>query len=337
MKAAIFNGIGQPLAIEDLSDPAPGPGEVVIRVRCCGICGSDLHMTEDRTFGPKPGTVLGHEFSGEVAAIGTGVHRLAIGDHVAVSPLRSCGVCESCRAGQPAWCREMRLQGGGYAEYVAVTERQCFKLPASLLLQEGALVEPLAVAVHAVNLSGLTPGHRVLIVGGGPIGLAVAFWARRLGAASVGVVDLSSTREALAVKLGATAFLSGLPEEVTPKLGAALGGPPDIVFECVGRPGLIEQCVRYVRPRGTVVVLGLCTEPDPWIPFVAIRREARVLFSAFFDVRDFELALDVLSSGATEPRALVTGTVVLAEMPSAFEALRRRTNECKVLVDPRVR
>lgn len=335
MRAAVFKGFGLPLAIESVPDPAAGPGEVVVRVGRCGICGSDLHMTEDRTFGPKPGAILGHEFAGEVTAVGAGVGRIHVGDRVAVSPLRSCGACESCRAGQPAWCAEMRLQGGGYAEYVVATERQCFVLPHETSLEEGALVEPLAVAVHAITLSGLTPGQRVLVVGGGPIGLAVAFWARRLGAGAVGVVDLSPAREELAMQLGATAFLSGPADAMASRLDEALGGAPDLVFECVGRPGLIEQCVRHVRPRGTVVVLGLCTEQDSWIPFVAIRKEARVLFSAFFEVRDFAFAIDVLRSGAPEPRALVTGTVALSNMPSTFEALRRRTNECKVLVNPR--
>jgi (R,R)-butanediol dehydrogenase/meso-butanediol dehydrogenase/diacetyl reductase len=334
MKAAVFKGIGQPLAIETVPDPVPGTGEVIVRVRSCGICGSDLHMTEDPLYGPKPGAVLGHEFAGEIAAVGAGVARLAVGERVAVAPIRSCGACASCAAGRPAWCPEMRLQGGGYAEYVVAAERQCFTLPSAMATQDGALVEPLAVAVHAVTLADLEPGARVLVVGGGPIGLAVTFWARRLGAKAVGVVDLAPEREELARAVGATAFFAGGQDEIAPRLEGVLGGPPDVVFECVGRPGLIGQCVSYVRPRGTVVVLGLCTEPDPWVPFAAVRKEARVQFSAFFEQRDFEFALDALAAGAAEPRALVTATVPLATMPEAFEALRRRTRECKVLVDP---
>ncbi|MGI4876499.1 MAG: zinc-dependent alcohol dehydrogenase, partial [Janthinobacterium lividum] len=190
MKAVVMQGLRQPLVVETVADPAPATGELVVRVGRCGICGSDLHMTEDPAFHRKAGDVLGHEFAGEVVALGRGVEGFVIGDRVAVVPLGSCGHCPSCLAGEPAWCPQMRLQGGGYAEYAVTDPRQCVRLPASASMADGAIIEPLAVALHGVLLAEMKAGDKVLVLGAGPIGLAVAFWARRLGAARVVVQDI---------------------------------------------------------------------------------------------------------------------------------------------------
>jgi (R,R)-butanediol dehydrogenase/meso-butanediol dehydrogenase/diacetyl reductase len=330
MKAAVFKALGRPLAIEDVPEPKPARDEVLIKVGRCGICGSDLHMTAEAEFGAKPGTILGHEFSGEVIEAGAEVQRLKKGDRVAVAPLRSCGHCASCLAGRPAWCAAFALQGGGYAEYATATERQCRVLPKSVSLEDGALVEPLAVSLHGVNLSGLTQGARVVVLGAGPIGLATTFWARRQGAGKIVVRDLIEEPRMLALKEGASAFIPA--REDMRAVTDALGGPADIVFECVGVPGVIAQAIEYVRPRGTVVVLGLCTKPDTFVPFRAVAKEVRIQTSAFFETPDFETVLSTLDQGAAEPHMLITGTVPLADMPTTFEALRHRTTQCKVMV-----
>lgn len=189
MKAVTFQALHQPLAFETLPDPTPGHGELVVKIGRCGICGSDLHMTEDPAFGCRHGDVLGHEFAGEVVALGSGTQGLKTGDLVSVIPLKSCGACEACRRGEVAWCAQFGLQGGGYAEFALTRPNHCIPLPAGLSLADGAIIEPLAVALHGVNLSGFKTGDKVLILGAGPIGLAVAFWARRFGAAKVAVQD----------------------------------------------------------------------------------------------------------------------------------------------------
>lgn len=333
MRAAVVQGLHRPLALADLPDPEPGEGEVVLRVARCGICGSDLHMTEDAAFGACAGDVLGHEFAGEVVALGRGVRGLKTGDRVSAIPIASCGHCASCRAGEPAWCAEMRLQGGGYAEYAAVHARQCIALPESASLADGAIVEPLAVALHGVQLSGLAAGDRVLVLGAGPIGLATAFWARRMGAARVVVQDIARHQEARAAEMGATGFVVD-PDAPVEAAERALGGKADIVFECVGLPGLIAQAVEQVRVKGAVVILGLCTRPDSFVPFRAISKEVRLLTSAFFKRQEYEAALDMLNAGQAAPRALVTDTVPLDRVPETFEALRRRGPQCKVLIAP---
>ncbi len=172
--------------------------------------------------GIQPGAVLGHEFAGEVVELGAATQGFKVGDRVAVAPVRGCGQCPSCRNGEPAWCDSMLLQGGGYAELAVAAGRQCLRLPTATSVEDGALVEPLAVALHGVALSGLSAGARVLILGAGPIGLAVAFWCRRLGATRVGVVDLTPLQADLAREVGATAFIQA-GEDVVSRATAALG------------------------------------------------------------------------------------------------------------------
>jgi len=334
MRAAVVQGLGKPLAVETIADPTPGMGELVVKVGRCGICGSDLHMSDDEAFGVGAGDVLGHEFAGEVVAIGKGVDHIRAGDLVSVIPIRGCGECASCREGEPAWCaRGMLLQGGGYAEYALTTAGQCVALPKTASLADGALVEPLAVALHGVRLSGLKKGDKILVLGAGPIGLAVAFWARRLGASAIVVQDVADHQRERAMTLGASRFIVDRADPV----GAAeraLGGKADIVFECVGLPGLIAQAVDQVRTKGTVLILGLCTKPDTLIPFVALSKEARLQTSAFFTRSDYETALDALNAGSAEPRALITDTIPLDAVPTTFEGLKHRTHQCKVMIAP---
>lgn len=333
MRAAVLPALHQPLVIETLPDPAPGEGEIVVRVGRCGICGSDLHMSEDASFGAGPGSVFGHEFAGEVVALGRSAEGVRLGDRVAVSPLKSCGQCDFCRRGEVQWCAGFGLQGGGYAEYAVTRPNQCVTLPASASLADGAIVEPLAVALHGVKLSGLKPGDRVLILGAGPIGLAVAFWARRMGAGRVAVQDIAAWQRDRALAMGADAFVVD-PADPVAAAERALGGKAEIVYECVGAPGLIAQAVEQAANRGTILLLGLCTKPDSFNSFAMLNKELRLITSAFFTRQDYEAALDALCEGAAEPRALVTDTIGLGDAPATFEALKRRTHQCKVLIDP---
>ena len=333
MRAAVFRALDLPLSMEDVADPCPAANEVVIRVGRCGICGSDLHMTREPAFGVAPGTVLGHEFAGEIVEVGSSAEGLKPGDPVAVAPIRGCGYCPPACNGEPAWCTQMSLQGGGYAQYALATDRQCLKLPATTSTEEGALVEPLAVALHGVALSGLKAGDRVLIMGAGPIGLAVAYWARRHGATRVAVSDLSPFQSKLAVQVGATAFVQSTGDVVA-QVNAALGGAPDVVFECVGRPGVLAEALEHVRPRGNIVILGLCTAADSFVPFRAVSKEVKFITSAFFNLREYQTALDTLDGGRSAARLLITDTVPLTRLPVVFENLRQRTSQCKVMVRP---
>jgi (R,R)-butanediol dehydrogenase/meso-butanediol dehydrogenase/diacetyl reductase len=332
MKAVTFQALHRPLAFEELPDPTPGVGEVVIKVGRCGICGSDLHMTEDAAYGCKHGDVLGHEFAGEVVGLGREVEGFKTGDLVSVIPLLSCGACAHCRKGEVQWCARFGLQGGGYAEYALTRPNQCVKLGTDVSLADGAIIEPLAVALHGVNLSGVNAGDSVLVLGAGPIGLAVAFWAKRLGA-TVAVQDIADFQQQRALGMGADVFVVD-PEDPIGSAERALGGKADVVFECVGGPGLIDQAVQQVTNRGTVLLLGLCTRPDPIDSFAMLSKEVRLVTSAFFTVPEYRVALEALAQGAIEPRLLVTDTISLAETPGVFESLKHRTTQCKVLIAP---
>lgn len=334
MKALIFDGFGKPLRSGVCPDPVPARDEVILKICRCGICGSDLHMTEDPVFDLQPGAVIGHEFAGEVVETGADVQNLRVGDLVAAAPLRGCGTCAACRAGSPAWCENgMTLIGGGYGQYAALADHQLRKLPDGISLADGALAEPLAVALHGVLRSGLKPGARVLVVGAGAIGLAVVYWARRMGARTIVAADLNDFQRDRAADLGATGFVTSGPD-MAQRVAEACGGPPDIVFECVGKVGLIDHCIDLVRPQGTVCVLGLCTGTDKLDSFRAISKEVTVVMSVFFDMHEFATAIDALDAGRYAPQALVSDVVGLSEAPAAFEALRQRTTQCKVLIDP---
>ena len=333
MRAVTFQELHQPLAFETLPDPTPDAGQVVVKVGRCGICGSDLHMTEDPAYGCKHGDVLGHEFAGEVVGLGSKVEGLKTGDLVSVIPLMSCGRCEHCRKGEVQWCEQFGLQGGGYAEYALTRPNQCVRLPSDVSVADGAIVEPLAVALHGVNLSGFKAGDKVLVLGAGPIGLAVAFWARRLGAAKVAVQDIADFQEQRALDMGVDVFVVD-PEDPVGSAERGLGGKADIVFECVGLPGLIAQAVDQVKPRGTILLLGLCTQPDTFNSFAMLSKEVRLVTSAFFTRQEYEAALAALDAGAIELRLLVTDTISLADTPEIFESLKRRTSQCKVLIAP---
>ncbi|WP_417268097.1 zinc-dependent alcohol dehydrogenase [Celeribacter baekdonensis] len=333
MKAAVFKALGQPLCLNEVAKPEAGRGQVLLKVCRCGICGSDLHMTEDATFGLQGGEVIGHEFSGEVIDVGAGVTHLKPGDHVSAAPLKGCGTCPACLRGEPAWCAQFALIGGGFAEYAALDELQCRKLPWGISAADGALAEPLGVALHGIMRAKMRPGATVAIVGAGAIGLAVAFWARRMGASRVVVVDMHDHQRDRAMQLGATDFIISDPD-LAHTLTQACGGSPEMVFECVGKPGLIDHCVDLVAPRGKVVVLGLCTAPDHMNSFRAISKEVEIVMSVFFNMSEFEMAIRALDAGTYAPQHLISDTVTLAEMPAAFEALRQRTTQCKVMVDP---
>jgi 2-desacetyl-2-hydroxyethyl bacteriochlorophyllide A dehydrogenase len=335
VKAPVFKGVGQPLVIETLPDPTPAAGEIVLEVARCGICGTDLHMTDGHAQTYPENVVIGHEFAGEVVAVGQGVTNFKTGDRVAAMPVVGCGHCSNCLAGETVWC-DLGLNGilGGFGQYAIARAHASIKLPKTLSSNDGALVEPLAVSLHGAALAELQPGARVLIQGAGPIGLGCAFWARHLGAGRVAVTSRSRRSEELAMQMGATAFVTS-GESIVADVNTALGGPPDVVFECVGVPGQLAQAIDLVRARGTVVLLGNCMVPDTIFPAQAMFKQVRIQGSMVYSLKEFETVADVLDSGRVDPRAMVTDTIGYAALPETFEALRKPTTQCKVLIDPR--
>jgi threonine dehydrogenase-like Zn-dependent dehydrogenase len=334
MRAPVFKGVGKPLVIENLQDPTPGPGELLLKVGRCGICGTDLHMTDGHAQTFPEGSVIGHEFAGTVEAVGNGVENFRVGDIVAALPVVGCGVCGSCKSGEPMWC-EQGLIGilGGFGQYAIAKASAAIKLPKSLTLEDGALVEPLAVSLHGVTLAQIAPGAKVLVQGAGPIGIGAAYWAKRVGAGRVAVTARSSRGEAMAAQLGADRFFL-TDENLQKALEGDLGGPPDVIFECTGATGMIAQAVNLVRPRGTVVILGNCMLADTFYPAQAMFKQVRIQGSMIYSVQEFETVARSFDAGYVDPRQMVTDTVNYEQLPTAFEALRTTKHQCKVMLNP---
>ena len=341
MRAMVFRGVGKPLSLETVPDPTPGADEVVLKVGRCGICGTDLHRTEQNLITHRDGAILGHEFSGEVVALGKGVENLKVGDKVTALPYLGCNACHYCLNGSPHFCAQAANIGqagcdGAFAEYVTTAAPFTLKLPQALSLADGALIEPVAVALRGVLRAELKMGQKVLVLGAGPIGLAVAYWARKAGAGKVAVQASSDRRAAFAGEMGADVFVTR-EEGVHPAESArlALGGQPDIVFECVGNPGVIDQAIQSVRIGGAVVVLGACAHKDQWMPIAGLVKEVDVRFSMVYNINEYRVAIDAMDAGDVTPRAMITDTVDLDHAAEAFEALRGHgSHQCKVMVSP---
>jgi (R,R)-butanediol dehydrogenase/meso-butanediol dehydrogenase/diacetyl reductase len=320
MRAAVLTDDHR-LEPAEVPDPAPGPGELLLRVEACGICGSDLKV---RSLMPS-GYVMGHEFCGEIVAVGRDIgDEWRVGDAAAALPVIGCGTCAACVAGEPAHCERADLIGiggsaGGFAEYVRVSAREAFVLPDSVTDGHGALVEPLARAR-------LAPGDSVLVVGAGPVGLAVMAWARQLGAATLVASDPSPERRAAAELFGADRVVDPQHED--------LGERYDVVFECVGLPGLTDICVRATKTRGRVVMVGVCTRPDPYVPLVALMKEVSIHFAVYYTRREFAHVIDALARGTIDPSAFVTKRVGLDAIDDAFRTLTEAKQERKILVLP---
>ena len=333
MRAALSTPAEPWLTVTEVPDPVPGPGDVVLRVDACGICGSDLHMAPVM----RPGTVFGHEFCGTVVDRGAGVERFREGDRVVGFPLLGCGRCVACRSGSVAKCREARLVGaqrpGAYAEYVAVGAADSFPLPDTLTEDVGALVEPLAVAHHALERTPRAPGEPVLVLGAGPVGLAVALWAQVLGATEVVVSDPVAERRELAERIGAVA-VDPVTEDVAGAFATPTGAPPSVVIECIGRPGAIQHATEVAGTDAVVTIVGACSAPDTLRPVVPTMKELTLQFVVYYRRRDFTRTLAALSSGRLDPRPLVTGVVGLDELPARFTALMSPNADGKVLIRP---
>jgi len=334
MRGVVVTG-PRTLAIETIPDPTPGPGQLVLRVSACGICGSDLHAHQ---LGILPrGSVMGHEFSGEVME---SAHGWKAGERACALPALSCGACERCLSGLGVFCTHgmkgigLGQAAGAYAEYVAVSAHHAVRLPAGVGTQHGALVEPLAVGLHAVNVAALRAAENVLVLGAGPIGLATLVWGRHLGARCVIVSEKSPGRRAMALTLGASAVVDPADSSLLSVLQQHAPAGVDVVFEAVGLPGLIASALSLVKFRGRVVVVGVCMQQDSFLPFTAITKEASLHFVLAYEKRDFEYTVDMLEQGRIAAAAMITDLVGLEGVPAAFDALAHPTTQSKVMVVP---
>jgi threonine dehydrogenase-like Zn-dependent dehydrogenase len=370
------------LRVEELPDPVPGPGQVLLEVARCGICGSDLHMRHhadvvadmsdliglDGIMRVADPVVMGHEFSGRVLSYGPGTRRAWPEGQLVVSlPMVR-------TAGRAAMTGLSAEAPGGYAEKVVVQESLTMPVPDGVDADLAALTEPLAVAWHAVRRGRVGRRDTAVVVGCGPIGLAVILMLKARGVRTVVASDFSAARRELAVRCGADVVVDPavdspwatfeesrhvtdartlldsafdamaslrrvplLPWATVLHAADAVGAAVPagpVVFECVGVPGVIEQIVNAAPLRSRVVVVGVCMEPDTFQPAMAINKEIDLRFVFAYDPAEFHDTLRMIASGKVDPRPLLTGTVGLDGVAAAFDALGDAERHAKILIDP---
>jgi threonine dehydrogenase-like Zn-dependent dehydrogenase len=358
MRAAVMRG--KKLVASDVPIPEPGPGEVLVRTLACGICGSDLHALKHaeqfvenaRRAGNlfamdlARDVVMGHEFCAEIVEFGPGTRRaLAAGTRVCSRPVLM-------RPHGPRTVGYSNDHPGGYAEYMRLTEALLLEVPNGLATEQAALTEPMAVGVHAVNRGRIEPDEVPLVIGCGPVGLAVIAALSLRGAEPIVAADFSARRRELAASLGAHVVVD--PAHTTPwaswreaaawrdparapRLPPWVPGPPlrpAVVFECVGVPGVIDQ-IMAAAPRGSrMVVVGVCMEADTIHPMLGISKELNIQFVLGYTQDEFAATLRHLAEGALPTGSLVTGTVGVEGVAGAFEELASPERHAKILVEP---
>ena len=331
-------GEDRKLVSTELEERPLGPGEARVKVAFCGICGSDLHLRASQVI--PAGTVLGHEFSGVIAELGESVEGFSAGDRVAVFPFSPCDECPNCRRGDYHVCQQAAVAGlglganpGAYAESVVVDSWMLIPIPDELTYEHAALIEPLAVALHGVNIGETGAGDRCVVIGAGPIGVMTALALRARGVERVLVVEKNERRQERMRSLGFDAL--GL-EDVHAKVFEAFPGDlPDVVFECAGNPAAPQLAAELVRSRGIIVLLGVLEELVEISQLTLLVKEAQMRASFAYRREDFQEAIDLLVNGALPSDHLITRTAPLEEAQAMFECLEDpATQDIKILLRP---
>jgi threonine dehydrogenase-like Zn-dependent dehydrogenase len=339
MRAAVLRG-GRMVLRDDVAEPVPQTGQVLVGVKACGICGSDLHfashgeqmvrLTREMTGMPIEGGLpvdlsqdvfMGHEFSAEVLEAGPDTEAPPPGTVVTSLP-----VLLSPRGFEPILSSNTTI--GGYAERMLLSAPLLLKIPTGLDPRLASLTEPMAVGLHAVNKSSVQPGDVALVIGSGPIGLAIIAALRHRGVEHIVAADYSEKRRELATTMGAH-------QVVDPAQASAFDmAKPAVVFEAVGVPGIVNDVMRRA-PMGTrLVVAGVCMEADPILPLFGIAKEINVQFVNAYSAEEFAESLRVIAEGEIDVAPLVTGEVGLDGVGAAFDDLANPDTHCKILVTP---
>jgi L-iditol 2-dehydrogenase len=332
MKALILKQYKQ-LAYEEVPDPEPGPDEVRVAVEACGICGSDVHGMDGSTGRRRPPIIMGHEAAGVIDRVGEKVAGWIPGDRVTFDSTIYCGRCFYCRDGRINLCDNRRVLGvsceeyrqhGALAEFVVVPERILYRVPSTTRLEHAALVEPLAIALHAIGRSPPQLNDSVVVVGAGMIGLALTQALGRAGCGQLIVVDVAPDRLELAAKVGATQTINPGSSDALPTIASLTGGRgADIAFEAVGLPATVDLAVRCARKGGSVTLVGNIT-PNVSLPLqTAVTRELSI-YGSCASRGEYAACLDLLGRGDLDPSPLVSAVAPLSEGGGWFNRLYQK-------------
>jgi L-iditol 2-dehydrogenase len=332
------------LSVDDVARPSPAPDEVLVRVRACGICGSDVHGMDGSTGRRIPPLIMGHEGSGEVAEVGSAVTRWKPGDRVTFDSTLYCGKCWHCLRGEVNLCEERRVLGvscaefrrdGAFAEFVAVPERVLYRLPDGLSFEKAAMVEAVSVAVHAVKRAPLGADAAVAVIGTGMIGLLVVQVLRAAGVAAVIAVDLDEDRLKLALKLGATAAVRADTADSVGDVRRLCGGRgADAVFEVVGLAATVETAIACARKGGAVILVGNAA-PRVELPLQSVVSRQITLLGSCSSSGEYPESLELIASGKVNVTEFISARAPLNEGARWFGRLRSgEKGLMKVLLTP---
>ncbi len=331
------------VTVEERPVPRPGPGQVLVEVDHCGICGSDVHMLYEG-WGDQPGLVAGHEYSGVIVALGEGVTGWEVGQAIVGGPSPRCGHCRRCREGKPSQCENrqgsiMDSLDGAFARYVLVNAAVLLRLPEGLPVREAALAEPLAVALHGITRSGAAPGDSVMVMGAGPIGALSIAALRVMGIGPITAVEPGERRRQLARDLGADDVLDPGELEIFPpwEPERIADRAVHVVLECSGKKAAMEAGFHQLRQGGTMALVGAGMEAPSFDPNRLLLNEITVCGSFVYDLGGFERALEMLASGALPNRLLIEPEdVPLDRISEALAELAGGTIAAKAMVVPRL-
>jgi threonine dehydrogenase-like Zn-dependent dehydrogenase len=343
MKALVLKEYKR-FTLENVPDPKPGPEEVLVGVKACGICGSDVHGMDGSTGRRRPPIIMGHEAAGVIVGTGAGVTGWADGDPVTFDSTIYCGECHYCRAGLINLCDRRRVLGvscedyrqhGAFAEFVAVPQRILYRLPANLPFEEAALVEPFAIALHAVSRWPLQLNETAVVVGAGMIGLALVQALSQAGCGRLIVVDVAPERLALAAKFGAITTLNPASEDAAAAiLSLTQNRGADVAFEAVGVSPTVELALRCVRKGGAVTLVGNVAPKIDFPLQVAVTRELS-MFGSCASRGEYPACLDMLARGALRAAPLISAVAPLSEGAAWFDRLyRKEPGLMKVVLRP---
>jgi 6-hydroxycyclohex-1-ene-1-carbonyl-CoA dehydrogenase len=330
MKAALFLGSNQPLEIDEIPTPDPGPGDILVKVAGCGVCHTDLHYLDHGvpTF-KKPPLVLGHEISGNIASLGPHVSDWKEGDPVLLPAVYGCGQCRMCREGRENICQDMVMFGnnvdGGYAEYVLAPAKDAVRMPQSIPLVDGAIIaDAITTPYHAVvNRANIRPGDKAVVFGCGGIGLNLIQVASALGAEVI-AVDVVDSKLELAAELGAMQTINpNKVERIDKEIKKLTGGGADVAFEAIGLPVTQEQAFSSIRTGGRFVVVGFSAKPMELNSGRVMYRELEIVGSLGCRAVDYPRVLSLVQSGKINLQKLVSGHFPLSEINQAFDILRQ--------------
>ena len=310
--------------------PEPGPGEVSVRIRACGVCGSDMHFYLEGSSAGTPARfpmVVGHEPAGEVVAVGPGVESLAVGDKVAVEPAVTCGRCEYCKAGKRNLCSRVEFMigiqlPGLLLEYATIPATNALKIPPTMSWGEAALVEPVAILLHALELAELKAGETVAIMGAGPIGILGCAMAKLAGASLVVCGDILPHRLERAREMGADLAVDVSKDSIADAVkDLTRGQGADVVIDAAGKPASLNAAVRSLRPGGRIVVIGIPSEADTPFPFwTALHAEATIKVQKRSNGNDHE-ALEIIKAGKIDESKILSHRFSLADGGKAFATM----------------